>query len=267
MDYIFEAGKSYQISVEKEGFYPLDTIFNTTGFKYSQKSRLGLMLKPIICYQVKGRLRDKVSGEKMDQGSLRLKALENPADTILVEVNDGVFEFCGQCGKSYSLEVVAKGYFPAKDSFTLDAENCMIEEELRLDLDLELASNFQEGYYKDDSITLNKLKFKGKTIELAEEGLQELQRLVEVLKNIPELEVKILVHTDAKMSHRYNKILSEKRAKMISNYLLEQGIDKERFLVEGHGESKLIDSKDAEKNRRAELRIMVGNLDKMEEEE
>jgi hypothetical protein len=78
----------------------------------------------------------------------------------------------------------------------------------------------------------------------------ELDKLVEALKQHPDLKVKILAYTDPKGSDEANKALSEARAKAVAAHLTEAGIDAARITAEGHG--KALDP-DYAKDRHAEF--------------
>lgn len=49
-------------------------------------------------------------------------------------------------------------------------------------------------------------------------------------------------HTDSKGRSRYNKWLSERRAKSVSTQLYQRGIDKKRLKIVGYGEDRLLDT-------------------------
>lgn len=70
----------------------------------------------------------------------------------------------------------------------------------------------------------------------------------------------ISTHTDNIGSDEYNKLLSEKRAQSIINYLIERGIDRSRFYYMGYGyENPSGDNNTKEGrqlNRRAEFKII-----------
>lgn len=257
----FEAGKIYKILVEKEGYYSIDTLFDTNKFKRKQKYRFGVYLLPIVCYQVNGVLQDKVDQTLVGDGQV-LIVDSIRQDSQWVEVKNGAYEFCGECGRTYLLKTKLKGYLSAKQEIILTAKDCKTEKVQELNLDLELVSTFKDGYYKGDSIQLKELKFEGKTSKLTVGGIKELRRLVDILKNIPELNVSVIIHTNAQKSHRYNQLLSEKRAEEVRAFLLKEGIAERRFEVIGMGEEFLLDKRKQDKNNRGELVVLQGNLDK-----
>lgn len=84
-----------------------------------------------------------------------------------------------------------------------------------------------------------------------------LDQGAELLKANPGVDVRVEGHTDSIGSEEYNQALSMRRAESVYRYLVNRGVDPERFTVEGFGESRPIASNDTEtgraQNRRVEL--------------
>lgn len=72
--------------------------------------------------------------------------------------------------------------------------------------------------------------------------------------------IEVAGHTDSTGSATYNQQLSERRAAAVANYLRGQGIDGQRFLIIGHGESQPIATNETaqgrQQNRRVELTLV-----------
>ncbi|WP_394970414.1 OmpA family protein [uncultured Croceitalea sp.] len=90
---------------------------------------------------------------------------------------------------------------------------------------------------------------------LGTEGKETMLRLFNYLKTNPGINIKIIGHTDSQGPTHYNKNLSIKRAKSISDYLVELGLDKERVSFTGHGSSKPISNNETETGRRENRRV------------
>ena len=103
--------------------------------------------------------------------------------------------------------------------------------------------------------------------ELRPMSVTQLQELVSILKNNPDICIQINSHTDERATDSYNNILSNNRAKAVVDYLTSQGIDKKRLTWKGWGETNLI-YKNAESeeqhqaNRRTTFTIM--NFDQLQ---
>ena len=75
-----------------------------------------------------------------------------------------------------------------------------------------------------------------------------------------EMQISVEGHTDNIGTVQYNKILSERRAKAVVDYLISQGVDEERLQYVGWGKSKpMVSNEDQagrEANRRVEFKIL-----------
>jgi len=69
-----------------------------------------------------------------------------------------------------------------------------------------------------------------------------LDRLIALLKEFPDLEIRIESHTDSRGSDDYNMLLSKKRAKAAFDYVVSKGIDPKRLLYHGYGETRLLNN-------------------------
>ena len=67
-----------------------------------------------------------------------------------------------------------------------------------------------------------------------------LDKLIALLKEFPDLEIRIESHTDSRGSDDYNMLLSKKRAKAAFDYVVSKGIDPNRLLYHGYGETRLL---------------------------
>ena len=89
-----------------------------------------------------------------------------------------------------------------------------------------------------------------------------LDDVAALLKYNPDIHVKIEGYTDNIGSPAYNKMLSQKRAESVMNYLIEHGISSERLTAVGFGEEFPIASNSTSagraKNRRVEFKIIKG---------
>ncbi|MCS6978691.1 MAG: OmpA family protein [Flavobacteriales bacterium] len=88
-----------------------------------------------------------------------------------------------------------------------------------------------------EEIKLDNIYYEYDSYLLTEESKKELMKLVKLLKETPEVKVQLNSHTDERGSETYNLKLSEKRAESVMNFLMENGIERERMTYKGWGES------------------------------
>jgi OOP family OmpA-OmpF porin len=102
-----------------------------------------------------------------------------------------------------------------------------------------------------------KVMFDFDSAEIKPEAFPMLDEAVLILKENPEIKVEIDGHTDNKGSAAYNMKLSERRAKAVMKYFVDNGIEAKRLTTKGFGFTKPAASNDTKegraKNRRVEL--------------
>ncbi len=81
------------------------------------------------------------------------------------------------------------------------------------------------------------VNFEFNSANLTKESFSILLNALQVLTEHPEMQVEIQGHSDNIGSNDYNLILSEKRAKVVRDYLFANGINPDRLEAKGIGES------------------------------
>ena len=109
--------------------------------------------------------------------------------------------------------------------------------------------------------------------EIREDAAKELDKLVQLLVDNPEIKIELGSHTDSVDTDSFNMLLSQRRAESAVTYIVQNGIAPDRIVAKGYGESKPIarntnpdgsDNPDGrQKNRRTEFKILeVGVIPK-----
>ena len=96
---------------------------------------------------------------------------------------------------------------------------------------------------------------------LSDASKSALRNLATSLNQNPDTDIKIVGHTDNTGKVDYNQTLSEKRAKSVYDYLMNQGVSADRMVFEGKGvHQPVADNSTAEGralNRRVEITIVA----------
>lgn len=87
-------------------------------------------------------------------------------------------------------------------------------------------------------IQLNNIFYEFGKWELTPASEKGLQMLLKVLKDNPNISIELSAHTDYVSNNAINKVLSEKRAKSVVDYLIAAGIAPARLKPVGYGEEK-----------------------------
>ncbi len=158
-------------------------------------------------------------------------------------------------GKNYGFYVSKKGYYPLSDN--VDLRNKTDFAPITKDFQLTSIQKIKTG---ETAITLNNIFFDTDKYDLKKESYPELNRLVQFIKENPDIKIEISGHTDNVGTSQYNKQLSQKRADAVKKYLVSQGCPADRLISVGYGESKPIASNSTDKgkaqNRRVEFRVI-----------
>ena len=155
---------------------------------------------------------------------------------------------------SYTISTSKDGYEPNLDAVTASTENNFVSETIKM--------TQKKPEITNDAIVMENIFFDFNKATLKEESQLSLNKVVNVMNEIPDMTLTINAHTDNKGSDKYNLALSQKRAKSTYDYLVSKGIDKSRLAHKGYGESKPLhdckqnctETQDSE-NRRVEFLI------------
>ncbi len=161
-------------------------------------------------------------------------------------------------GKDYNIAVEADGYL-------FHSENVNVPE-AQADF-VEINKNiYLQEIKKGSKIVLNNIFFDFNEATLRDASLIELERVIKIMKDDPKLVMEFLGHTDAMGDFNYNTSLSQERADVAVEYLVSQGISKDRLLAIGYGETRPVqlnaflngrdNSAGRQLNRRTELEII-----------
>ena len=107
-------------------------------------------------------------------------------------------------------------------------------------------------------LELEKIEFQTAKATLTEKGKKTVQKIAQILKDHPQLKIEIAGHTDSVGDDEKNLKLSQRRAEAVKNALVEAGIEPERLIAKGYGETKPLpgESGESQANRRVEFHIV-----------
>ena len=101
--------------------------------------------------------------------------------------------------------------------------------------------------------------------DIRTEAAKVLDSLVIILNKNPEIIIELASHTDSRAPEDYNMKLSQRRAQSCVDYLLKNGIAKDRLKAVGYGETKLVNDcvdgvdctdEQHQENRRTTFRVL-----------
>lgn len=152
--------------------------------------------------------------------------------------------------REYAINISRKGYFFYSGTLYIKgSESSYIQKTFKLiKISKGASADLQNIYFDTD-----KWGIKG-------ESLPELNKLVALLTQNPDLNILIEGHTDNTGIESHNQLLSEKRAKAVMDFLISKHINPKRLSFKGFGANKPISENSTELgkalNRRTGIRVL-----------
>ncbi len=115
-------------------------------------------------------------------------------------------------------------------------------------------------------IRLDKIYYDYDKSDIRPRSAEELDRLVKLMNDFPDMQIELSSHTDSRGSDAYNLKLSQSRANSAVSYILGKGIAKSRITAVGYGETRLVNGcsngvncteAQHQENRRTEFQIIT----------
>jgi outer membrane protein OmpA-like peptidoglycan-associated protein len=242
------------------GFY-VDALGNKAYFASMRAGGFGGMdiysmdlpdyFKPLPVNYVLGKVIDKETRQAI-KAKVRLIDVNNDH----VWFQDSVSEFLIPIvpNKNYALLTEAGGYlFDSKNFQPLPSTDGK---------PYEVLAELQR--YKDNQVVrLNNIFFDVDKFDLKPESFTELQEVIRVLVQNPQMVIEISGHTDNTGSAAHNIELSKNRAASVITYLVGKGIERKRLSSVGFGSSQAAETNETPEgralNRRIEMKILKVN--------
>jgi outer membrane protein OmpA-like peptidoglycan-associated protein/tetratricopeptide (TPR) repeat protein len=129
------------------------------------------------------------------------------------------------------------------------------------------ANLIPDKVYSGQFLAINNVLFDFDSYKLNDQAKSELEVVKSVLVNYPDLTVEVAGYTDAIGSKEYNRILADKRAQAVIEYLVTYGVTSPLFIKKAYGKSDFLainsnpDGSDNPEGRRYNRRVTFGVVD------
>ncbi len=178
--------------------------------------------------------------ETLPDGTEAGNGISNPTD--------GSFKIVLPYDKNYLIRATADHFFAQSENLNLDSFIKAGYKEIHKDLYL---VPIEVGQV----VRLNNVFFDFDKWDLRAESHLELNRVVKLLEENPNIVIEMSAHTDSYGSDEYNFKLSDNRARSVMEYILSKGISPERITSQGYGETKPVAPNDTPENRQLNRRV------------
>ena len=270
-NYFLPDGKIFNLGVTAGKVFS----FNASAKGYQSNSIQALMNSEDSVYVVKlvkekkgcivqGTITDKITNAKLDSAQVTIINTQTNAEVFSTFTDaSGFYKFTGlEGGIKYTISVTRKGYFAKEQGVSTVGNTCVTTKDREYDYlrDFPLEPIIIGKAIKIENIYFDLAKWNIRT-----DAAIELDKIVKMMNDNPEIIIELSSHTDSRASAKYNEQLSDKRAKSSAEYIVSKGINPLRISGKGYGEYMLINKcadgipcseKDHQQNRRTEFKVI-----------
>jgi len=219
------------VNTSKDDFAFTYNATKKVGFFSSNRDGVDNIYKadPVCNVQALVRVKDAKTGKVIEGANVLLvdekqKTVSNQTTALNGEMLTGVL-----CNTSYSAQVSKQGYESGVFEVA-KAENAQVVVEALLTPIMPIIT--------EREVILQPIYFEFNKSNITAEGAAELDKLIMVMNEYPNMVIFAKSHTDSRGSDKYNMNLSDRRAKSTVQYLISKGITKDRISGQGFGESE-----------------------------
>ncbi len=185
---------------------------------------------------------------------------EEVVDEVFTEL-DGKYEFRVYAEEHYYLVAQKDQYFATRTEFSTKGKSIDRSELTSQITDVNFEHDITlEKIVMQKPIVLNNIYYDFNKADIKPEAALELDKLVTIMNDNPEISIELSSHTDVRADHKYNMNLSQRRAQSAVNHIISKGVDPKRIVARGYGETKLVienaqTEEEHQANRRTEFKV------------
>lgn len=195
--------------------------------------------KPVECLQeIVGTVRDKETEELITNAVITVVDEEGNEIQNLKTDDAGNYRFTLNCRNTFTVTATKVQY--DQEEHIVNTANYFDAPPLEVNQALE--KQIKQVSEEKTVIKANPIYFGFDKHNITREAASELDRIVQIMKENPALIIEAASHTDSRGPRSYNQKLSERRAKSTVNYIVSNGISRDRISAKGYGESQLINN-------------------------
>jgi len=220
------------------------------------------MVEQIRACIVQGTISDKITTTTIDS-ALFVITNKTKGDTVFqwITSTNGFYRYISlPSNQIFVLSVTKNGYFV--QNTLLKTSQCKATKAVVYDYlrDFALEPIIIGKAFKIDNIYFDLSKW-----NIRKDAAKELDKIVKILEDNPEIIIELSSHTDARGNDASNELLSDRRAKSSVAYIISKGIASNRITAKGYGESRLVNrcgnnvkcsEKEHQENRRTEFQVV-----------
>ena len=233
------------VNSPKDDFaYMIDPVSRKGYFSSNKKGGQGsddiykfLETRRLQCIQeLNGIITDAETGIILPGAKVTLYEGEEIKNTIIADAA-GFYIFPVECGKTYNVRAEKVNYSTKEVTITISKLTGKTSLPIALDKSI---CKVTIGDDLGKCFGIKMIYFDLDKSNIRTEAALDLEKILDVLNNNPTMKLDIRSHTDSRQTHKYNKALSERRAKSTIDWLVQNGITEDRLTGKGFGETQLV---------------------------
>ncbi len=179
---------------------------------------------PPKIYSVEGEVFNKETNSKLNGVTIRI--IGTDGTNLKMRTKNGKFKMKLKPETEYIFAAFKDGYL--RDKATANTIGMTDSKDFRFDMYLTPT---------DAPIKVENINYEFGSWELKPESKIALDTVVRILVLNPTITIELMAHTDYVGSDKFNFDLSQKRAQSVVDYLIEKGINPQRLVAKGYGET------------------------------
>jgi len=234
-------------SSNKEGGQGSDDIY-----KFLETRRLKCL------QELYGAITDSENGAVLPETKVTLYENQKIINST-VSNTSGQYSFSAECGKTYTVRAEKPDYATKELNITIGKAAGKTNLPIALDKSL---CKVAVGDDLGKCFGIKMIYFDLDKSDIRSDALFDLEKILDVLNQHPTMKLDIRSHTDSRATGSYNYSLSDRRVKSTINWLIKNGVDKNRLTGKGYGETQLVNKcadgvicgeEEHQKNRRSQF--------------
>ena len=216
-----------------------------------------------VCFQrIDGVISDFTTKEVLPNAKVELYDEQMKKLSEVLADDKGYYSFTADCNHKYTVRASKEEYESNEKMVitTIEAGKTKVDNALN-----RTVFPINEGTDLAKIFDISLIYFDLDKWNIRQDAAKDLQKIIEVMQQYPNMTIAIRSHTDSRQTHKYNELLSDRRAKSTLEFMVKNGIERNRLNAKGYGEIQLVNGcadgvtcseEEHQKNRRSEFIIV-----------
>ncbi|TDE47902.1 OmpA family protein, partial [Flavobacterium sp. GT3P67] len=197
-----------------------------------------LETRRLICEQLLyGEITDIKTGEILANTKITLYDNQFKVVNTVASDEKGNYSFNVECGKTYNVRAQKPEYTTKEQKITITKTDGKTHLPIALEKEI---CKVAVGDDLGKCFGIKMIYFDFDKSDIRVEAALDLEKILDVLNQYPTMKLDIRSHTDSRGTFEYNEALSDRRAKSTIKWLVKNGVNKNRLIGKGYGESQLV---------------------------